>query len=238
MEIRDAYAFTEDIERLSNAAAVMDAMRGVLGQFGIEYFCFNGFPRPCQRFEEVLLASRLPQEWLQLYLDKQYAHADPSFRWCKRTVHPFAWRDAPYNSEHEPQAAEVVQRATDFGLDRGFVVPIPSPAGCTGDVWVGGDRLDLNPRSKAVIHLTALYAFDRIHRFCERPGPPKPFLTAREREVLCWVAQGKSAWEIGEILAIAKRTVDEHVQSAMRKLGAANRTQAVAIGLRERLLDL
>jgi DNA-binding CsgD family transcriptional regulator len=60
----------------------------------------------------------------------------------------------------------------------------------------------------------------------------QPTLTAREREVLTWIALGKSAWEIGEILSIAKRTVDEHAQTATRKLGAANRTQAVAIAVR------
>ena len=62
-------------------------------------------------------------------------------------------------------------------------------------------------------------------------------LTSREAEVLTWVARGKSAWEIGEILRITKRTVDEHVQTAVRKLGAANRTHAVAIAIRERLID-
>jgi DNA-binding CsgD family transcriptional regulator len=61
-------------------------------------------------------------------------------------------------------------------------------------------------------------------------------LTPREREVLWWAALGKSASQIGEVLHIAKRTVDEHSQKAIRKLGAANRTQAVAIGLRERLI--
>jgi LuxR family quorum sensing-dependent transcriptional regulator len=39
------------------------------------------------------------------------------------------------------------------------------------------------------------------------------------------------------ILGIAKRTVDEHAQSAFRKLGAANRTQAVAIAMREHLIN-
>ena len=61
-------------------------------------------------------------------------------------------------------------------------------------------------------------------------------LTQREREVLWWAAQGKSAREIGEVLCIAKRTVDEHTHNAMRKLGAVNRTQAVAVALRERLI--
>jgi DNA-binding CsgD family transcriptional regulator len=61
-------------------------------------------------------------------------------------------------------------------------------------------------------------------------------LTPREREVLWWAAEGKSAQEIAEILSIAKRTVNEHTQNAARKLGAANRTQAVATALRGRLI--
>lgn len=62
-------------------------------------------------------------------------------------------------------------------------------------------------------------------------------LTKREREVLAWVAQGKSAWEIGKILNIAKRTVDEYAATAYRKLGAVNRAQAVAIAVRDRLIS-
>lgn len=63
-------------------------------------------------------------------------------------------------------------------------------------------------------------------------------LTAREIEVLTWVARGKSAWEIGEILQIAKRTVDEHVQTAVRKMGAVNRTHAVALAIRDRIISI
>jgi LuxR family transcriptional regulator, quorum-sensing system regulator BjaR1 len=63
-------------------------------------------------------------------------------------------------------------------------------------------------------------------------------LTSREIEVLRWVAHGKSAWEIGEILDITKRTVDEHVQTAVRKLGALNRTHAVALAIRDGIIKL
>jgi DNA-binding CsgD family transcriptional regulator len=63
-------------------------------------------------------------------------------------------------------------------------------------------------------------------------------LTLREVEVLTWVARGKSAWEIGQILGIVKRTVDEHAGSAMRKLGAANRTEAIAIAMHRRIIEL
>jgi LuxR family transcriptional regulator, quorum-sensing system regulator BjaR1 len=63
-------------------------------------------------------------------------------------------------------------------------------------------------------------------------------LTAREIEVLRWVANGKSAWEIGEILHITKRTVDEHVQTSVRKLGAVNRTHAVALAIGDGIIKL
>jgi LuxR family quorum sensing-dependent transcriptional regulator len=89
-----------------------------------------------------------------------------------------------------------------------------------------------------MLHLMALYAFDRVRLLGGARIEPRTVVTAREREVLAWAAHGKSAWEIGEILGIAKRTVDEHTQTAARKLGAANRTQAVVIAIRERIVDL
>jgi DNA-binding CsgD family transcriptional regulator len=69
------------------------------------------------------------------------------------------------------------------------------------------------------------------------PAAEPGVLTSREIEVLTWVARGKSAWEIGEILQISKRTVDEHDKKATRKLGAVNRTQAAAVAVRERIID-
>jgi DNA-binding CsgD family transcriptional regulator len=67
---------------------------------------------------------------------------------------------------------------------------------------------------------------------------PPPSLTPRELEVLQWAAQGKTAWEIGKILHITKRTVDEHIQTAVHKLGAANKSQAVAIALSKRMIEI
>jgi DNA-binding NarL/FixJ family response regulator len=63
-------------------------------------------------------------------------------------------------------------------------------------------------------------------------------LTKREIEVLGWVARGKSARDIGKILKITKRTVDEHVSVAVQKLAAQNRTQAVVLALRDGIIDL
>ena len=54
---------------------------------------------------------------------------------------------------------------------------------------------------------------------------------------VAWAAQGKSAWETGEILGISQRTVEEHLAAATRKLGAGNRTRAVAIAIRDRIIE-
>ena len=68
--------------------------------------------------------------------------------------------------------------------------------------------------------------------------PSKQVLTPREREVLAWSAEGKSAAEIAEILGIGKRTVDGHADNAIRKLGASNRTHAVALAIRLGLVEV
>jgi DNA-binding CsgD family transcriptional regulator len=58
-----------------------------------------------------------------------------------------------------------------------------------------------------------------------------PALTAREMEILRWMQKGKSNADIGQILSISQLTVKNHVQKILRKLGAHNRTQAVAKGM-------
>jgi NarL family two-component system response regulator LiaR len=66
---------------------------------------------------------------------------------------------------------------------------------------------------------------------------PEP-LTPREREVLTLLGRGHSNDMIAADLHIAPRTVKVHVQNILAKLGAANRTEAVTIGLRRGLLRL
>lgn len=51
-------------------------------------------------------------------------------------------------------------------------------------------------------------------------------LTEREVQVLTWVARGKSSSDIATILGISERTVNFHLDNAMRKAGVATRVQA------------
>ena len=53
-------------------------------------------------------------------------------------------------------------------------------------------------------------------------------LTVREREVLAWVAQGKTNAEIARLLWLAPNTVRKHLENVYAKLGVCTRTAAVA----------
>jgi len=56
-------------------------------------------------------------------------------------------------------------------------------------------------------------------------------LTARETEVLNWIAQGKTNYEIGVIISACTRTICKHVERILSKLCVENRTAAAAIAL-------
>ncbi|MFF4273715.1 response regulator [Streptomyces sp. NPDC001536] len=62
-------------------------------------------------------------------------------------------------------------------------------------------------------------------------------LTAREREVMAWVAEGHSNEEIAQKLFVSPLTVRTHVHRAMTKLGARDRAQLVVIAYQSGLVQ-
>ncbi|WP_367716208.1 autoinducer binding domain-containing protein [Nitratireductor sp. GISD-1A_MAKvit] len=64
-----------------------------------------------------------------------------------------------------------------------------------------------------------------------------PRLTPREKECLQWAAQGKSEWEVSQILGISEHTAEKHLLNAKTKLGASNRVHAVAEAIRCGIFD-
>ncbi len=69
-----------------------------------------------------------------------------------------------------------------------------------------------------------------------REHTARGIVTDRELQILSWVREGKSNLQISEQLGISALTVKNHVQKILRKLGAANRAQAVAKAMALHLL--
>lgn len=67
---------------------------------------------------------------------------------------------------------------------------------------------------------------------------PLSLLTAREREVLVLVSQGKSNRRVASSLGISEKTVRNHLSAVFSKVGASDRTQAVVMGIRGGIVSI
>ncbi len=99
------------------------------------------------------------------------------------------------------------------------------------------DGTMIRVRSKVMPDGGILKVFTRVEA---APGQdaPAPQLSAREREVLLWAAQGKTAWETSAILGISPKTVEFHLGNCGRKLGTATKSQTILAAARKGLLPL
>jgi DNA-binding CsgD family transcriptional regulator len=64
-----------------------------------------------------------------------------------------------------------------------------------------------------------------------------PTLTKREKEVLYWIKEGKSAWDTGKLLAISEPTITFHLKNIYKKLEVVNRPHAVAKAISYGLIE-
>ena len=94
--------------------------------------------------------------------------------------------------------------------------------------------IDLTPETQLQMHyLGAIGTDEYLFRLTTADHPNQDeilrqhfALTAREAEVLLWIAKGKSNRDIGEILGLSPRTVNKHLEQIYSKLGVENRASA------------
>jgi DNA-binding NarL/FixJ family response regulator len=101
------------------------------------------------------------------------------------------------------------------------------------DELVSAARLALE--GKAVIHPTLTQAFIEEVRLVDRK--PEAPLSRREIEILQRVAYGATTKEVADKLGISPHTVKTHLERIFEKLGANDRAQAVAIAIRQGLVE-
>jgi DNA-binding CsgD family transcriptional regulator len=90
------------------------------------------------------------------------------------------------------------------------------------------------------LHLAGLELLRRTELLGVRPPGHHDalHLSDRERECLQWVADGKTDWEIGQILSISEKTVNAYIERVKHKLDVQTRPQALVVAIRRRLINI
>src|SRR5262249_40693892 len=115
-----------------------------------------------------------------------------------------------------------IQRALQAGA-RGYLLKKASPGELTEAIrQVYAERKYIS--AEVAAHLA---------QYVTEPG-----LTNREIEVLQYIASGNRNRDIGTLLHISEETVKTHISHIMEKLGAQDRAEAIAIGVRRGILRL
>jgi DNA-binding CsgD family transcriptional regulator len=185
---------------------------------------------------EFVTVDNTPTGFQEVFTDPSFGRRDPVMQHCKRQTVPIVWSQGTYLAN---EAMDVWETQAQFGYRNGIAMALHMPEG--RHFIFGVDRGQALPASGAELtrmvadlQLFAVHAQDTALRVLvsESLRPECPALRPRELEVLRWTMDGKTAREIGEMLAITERTVVLHLQGGMQKLGCNSKHQAVLKALR------
>lgn len=219
----------KDIQRCMKPDALFDLM--------VEYFNgqgFNGvvYVAPESAVGPYVLHERgMPKDWMERYRAQGLNRVDPIPGMAFQLGHPerldALLKKLTNLSEGEREFIAAFKRS---GISNGLAVPTFGPFGRPALIGLcecaHPDLLD-----QIDVPLVAAVA-QQVHIRMEllQIKKPPPGLSPREREILGWLAKGKSQTDIAAILDIKAPTVATHVRRLYHKLGAHDRTKAVLIG--------
>lgn len=177
-----------------------------------------------------------PDEWQQLYVQHSFQHRDPTLLSASRSIAPVDWKRLHTEREFD----QIFSKAHDFGISKqGLTIPVRGPYGDIGLFSVTRDCSErewqlLKANILSELQAAAVHLHDHVIRSHALGAKlTDPSLPQREKDVLQWIAAGKTQQDVGDILSISNRTVEVHLRSSRTKLGALSTAQAVgrAIGL-------
>lgn len=213
-----------------------NSLRTVLADAGaaLDLSCFAYLSMPPRRGDAPKLISNYPLEWTDYYLREHYERVDPVIAEALTATEPFEWGQEFTAKRLSKSQCMLLDEAAQFGIRCGFTVPVHDSRGPVAAVTFAADERRPTFRRcieqhRHVLQLMAMYfhAHARrrlsINRVIDGVA-----LSPRELECLEWAAQGKSAWEIGRLLNISRRTAAFHLDNARAKFGVRTICQAVA----------
>lgn len=237
---QDITRFSERIDRLGSAMDVHDYLRSTAAQSGFRHFAIVRFSvNADDSFARQIQISSLPQSVIRDCERDVLAAGVGLMTSARRSMRPFIW-NRPTSLCHRagndnPRNGPTIAPA---GVAMGVGLPVSSWRAVRGLVLFGGERSLPDLAEIARLSLLANCLFDRLVEIAgEEPSGGDARLTERERQCLTWTSAGKTSAEIAAILGLSEHTINQYITASGQKLGAVNRTQAVAKAIRLRLID-
>jgi DNA-binding CsgD family transcriptional regulator len=183
-----------------------------------------------------------PDEWLYLYWQNGYAEVDPVFRAASRSPGTQIWKRT-YQQATSSEERDFIETARGFGLADGITTSsVDQTCGlATFYSFAGGEGLDAERYAQLVEYL-GHHLHLALMRTAKKHAPATENcvkeLSPREVTILNWIKNGKTNWEVGQILGVTERTVRFHLASIFSKLDVTSRSQAVAAAMEHGLPTL
>lgn len=178
-----------------------------------------------------------PAEWLELYTAKNLYEVDSLIKENFTNFRLQRWKDT-FRKYMTPK--EFLSHAGDFGLNDGFTHGLKNPSANRGSIFtLSGNSIEFNNRTEMILELVVPHFHQAITRIADQQSKHNvPPLSKREVEVLNWLQNGKSSWDISMILRISESTVNYHIENIKRKLDVVNRLQAVSVAVQRGLIGI
>lgn len=235
--LADTYAA---LTQAGSAADLRIAMEAFAKEMGFENFAYAlSITAPSLKQQHYFLTN-YPDDWVQRYVARRYFEVDPLIEHAEGSTLPAIWGEGLFQAAN---AAEFWEEARAYGLRAGLSFSVHEQPGVTGIFSLSRDKLiDLQGHDLAALIGRGQMFASMLHHAVSRIDLPKLLpecgasLTAREKECLKWAAEGKTAWEIGQIVGITERTTVFHLNNVVQKLGASNKVQAIVRAIALRLI--
>ena len=237
------------ISRISSSDSEQDLINicsRVSEDFDTSYFAYTLIFHNILHNHKYKRISNIHSTWTDRYEKQEYMLIDPRFKQCLKSIIPVFWDTQQYSHQKIPIEEKIMlYDAHEYGLRAGILVSIYDYRGINGVFELGLNADLYNSQSKMQLENIAPYISyiggfvhqAMIKLINHEETVQKEPLTKREKDCLCWAADGKTASEIGSELCISENTVKFHSKNIMKKLGAKNIAQAIAIGILNREIN-
>jgi DNA-binding CsgD family transcriptional regulator len=207
----------ERLARLIPADAIVGYHEAIIG-------------RPCRAVESV----EIPEEGIPADVQEaggRFLDQDP-LRHGPRRREVRALKLSDFLTRRERRKLEFHRYVwKPLGIDDSLRVWLPAPAGRARVIYLERGKRDFTERDRSMLELLRP-SLIRVQAAARARGQREEAavspLTGREREILGWIARGKTSREIAAILVVSPYTVRKHVEHILNKLGVSTRSAAVA----------